>query len=153
VSWTATYYDWLRGLHVASVIFWMAGLLYLPRLFVYHHQAERGGELERALTTQARKLLKIIMNPAMIAAWIFGVLLIFANAARGGGWEMLATPWWAVKIALVIALTGVHMVYARQRRRFEAGGRPWTERAWRMMNEVPALMAVAIVLVATVALR
>ena len=94
MSWTGLFYDPLRALHIISVIFWMAGMLYLPRLFVYHHTAQKGGELESSLLTQERKLLKVIINPAMIATWTFGILLIFANAERANGWSIFASPWW-----------------------------------------------------------
>ena len=78
----AAAYDWLRALHILSVIAWMAGLLYLPRLYVYHAMAEPGGEFDRTVKDQERRLLKLIMNPAMIASWIFGLLLIWSNAER-----------------------------------------------------------------------
>jgi len=149
----AQYYDTWRALHVISVIFWMAGMLYLPRLFVYHHQSEPGGELEGAVLGQERRLLKIIMNPAMAAAWIFGTALVLANVGRAGGWSILGDIWWTLKFVLILAMTGIHGFYAGAQRRFANGQRPQTEKTWRMLNEVPALMTVAIVLIATIALR
>lgn len=149
----AIFYDWLRGLHILSVIFWMAGLLYLPRLFVYQFQAQPGGELEAAVVAQQRRLLKIIMNPAMIAAWVFGILLLFSNASRTGDWSYIHSVAWSVKLLAVVVMTGIHMMYAGARRKFAAGERPRTEKFWRMMNEIPALLAIVIVLVATVGLR
>lgn len=149
----AAHYDALRALHVISVIFWMAGMLYLPRLFVYHHGAIEGGELETTLLVQERRLLKGIINPAMIAAWLFGIGLVLANAGRAGGWEIFASIWWTAKFALVIAMSGVHGFYAGAQKKFARGERPYSHRIWRMLNEIPAVMTVAIVLVAVIALR
>lgn len=153
MNWTGQYYDTLRALHIISVIFWMAGMLYLPRLFVYHQTAKTGGELETSLIIQERRLLKMIINPAMIATWTFGILLIFANAERANGWSIFASPWWSAKFLLVIAMSGVHGFYAGARKKFERGERPFSARSWRILNEVPAIMAIAIVLVAVIALR
>ena len=132
----------LQALHIVSVIFWMAGMLYLPRLFVYHHGAEPDGELERALLKQERNLLKIIINPALIAVWVFAVLMILGNAS------LWTSGWFHAKLLLVVVLSGVHGFYAASARRFARGERPRSERFWRIMNEVPALMSVAIVLLA-----
>ena len=81
-------YLWIKGLHVISVIAWMAGLLYLPRLYVYHVDAEPGSDKSETFKIMERRLLKAIINPSMIAAWIFGALLIWSNAERAGGWEV-----------------------------------------------------------------
>jgi putative membrane protein len=140
----AIHYQWLRALHILSVIAWMAGLLYLPRLFVYHMTAAAGGELETALKAQEGRLLKFIMNPAMIAAWIFGVLMLVANTA------LLSQPWMHAKLVLVVVMTGLHHVYSLARKRFERGERPRTERFWRMINEAPAVVAILIVILAVV---
>lgn len=139
-----TAYFVLKALHIIAVIFWMAGMLYLPRLFVYHHSAARGGELETALLKQERNLLKIIINPAMIAVWLLAVVMIAVN-------ESLWTAGWLhLKLVLVIALSGIHGFYAGAAKKFAAGQRPRSERFWRLMNEVPALMVIAIVLLAVV---
>jgi putative membrane protein len=137
-------YDLLRGLHLIAVIAWMAGLLYLPRLYAYHVPAIAGGELDAALQRQERGLLRIIMNPAMIAAWIFGLLLIHARSAA-----VLAEPWMIVKLAGVVLLTSWHMFLAAARKRFERGERPRTEKFWRMTNELPFLAAIVMVLAVT----
>ena len=151
--WLASVYDWLRALHILAVIFWLAGLLYLPRLYVYQFQAQPGGELEQTLIVQQRRLYRGIMNPAMIAAWLFGVLLLFSNAGRSGGWFFIHSIPWAVKLLSVIVLTGVHGLYGAARRKFAAGERPRSEKAWRIWNEVPAVLAIVIVIVAAVFLR
>lgn len=149
----AELYDWLRGLHILAVMFWMAGLLYLPRLFVYHCGAAPGGELDETLKLQERRLLRLIMNPAMVAAWVFGLLLVWANAQRAGGWEIFLSAAWAVKFAGVAAMTWLHHVFALRRKAFEAASNDWPARRYRILNEVPAALAVVIVLVAVVALR
>ena len=149
----AAAYDWLRGLHILSVIAWMAGLLYLPRLFVYHCDAVPEGELDLTLRDQERRLLQLIMNPAMIATWVFGLLLIWSNIERAGGWAVLGGWAWGAKFVLVIAMTGIHHVYAARRKRFLNGSNDWSQRRYRILNEVPAVLAIFIVLIATVALR
>jgi putative membrane protein len=146
-------YDWLRALHILSVIAWMAGLLYLPRLFVYHCDAEPGGELDLTLRKQETGLLKIIMNPAMIVAWIFGCLLIWSNAERAGSWMVFANWAWISKFVLISVMTGVHHVYALRYKHFQAGTNTWPQRRYRIFNEVPFLLAILIVLIAVVALK
>ena len=146
-------YDWLRALHILSVIAWMAGLLYLPRLFVYHCTAQPGGELDETLKLQERRLLKIIMNPAMIATWIFGSLLIWANYERAAGWEIFLSWAWIVKFVMISAMTGIHHVYALRFKRFEAGTNDWPHKRYRILNEIPFLFAIITVLVAVVALK
>lgn len=137
-------YLWLKALHILAVIAWMAGLLYLPRLFVYHHTAKPGGELESALIKQEERLLRIIMNPAMIAAWVLALLMLWGNSA------LFSQGWMHVKFLAVIALSGLHGFYAASRRKFAAGERPRTEKFWRMMNEVPFVLAIVIVIMAVV---
>lgn len=133
-------YLWIKALHVIAVIAWMAGMMYLPRLFIYHHQSERGGEAERYFTLMERRLLKGIINPSMGAVWILGILMLISNPA------MISTGWFIVKLAMVLALSGIHGFYAAARKQFEAGERPRTEKFWRIMNEVPFLMLIVIVL-------
>tara|TARA_R110002073_G_scaffold188593_1_gene347479 strand:+ start:427 stop:882 length:456 start_codon:yes stop_codon:yes gene_type:complete len=139
-----TAYLVIKALHIIAVIFWMAGMLYLPRLFVYHHGAIAGGELETALLKQEHNLLKIIVNPSMIAVWTLAIVMIVANEAL---WN---STWLHIKLVLVLILSGVHGFYAGTVRKFAAGERPRTERFWRLMNEVPALMVIAIVVLAVV---
>ena len=149
----AAAYDWLRGFHILFVIAWMAGLLYLPRLFVYHCQAEPGGELDETLKLQERRLLRFIMNPAMAGVWIFGLLLVWANAGRAGGWEIFLNWAWGVKFLAVSVMTWLHHVYALRRKAFEQGVNDWPQKRYRILNEAPAVLAIVIVLVATVILR
>jgi putative membrane protein len=137
-------YDLLRGLHLLAVIAWMAGLLMLPRLFAYHAEAARGGELELKMTEGARRVMAVILNPAMIATWVLGLAMLWAR-----GWETAMQPWMVAKLVLVLALSGYHGMLAGARRRFAAGERPGSSRRWRMLNEVPFLIAIAVVLLVT----
>ena len=131
-------YEILKALHIVSVIAWMAGLLYLPRLFVYHAEAEKGSAQSETFKVMERRLLRGIMNPAMWAVWIFGFLLVW----QGDWWQ---AGWWHAKIALVIGLTVVHHLYARWRKDFAADRNARPARFYRMWNEVPTLLMVVIV--------
>jgi protoporphyrinogen IX oxidase len=153
MNFMAEYYDVWRAGHIFSVMAWMAGLLYLPRLFVYHFKAKPGGELEASLIVQERKLLQIIMNPAFVLTWIFGIMLIFSDAGRAGGWSIFASPPWITKFVLVSAMTGVHHYYAIARKRFARNERPLSEKKWRILNEMPAALAILIILTAVVWIR
>tara|TARA_R110000868_G_scaffold45045_1_gene149818 strand:- start:76127 stop:76582 length:456 start_codon:yes stop_codon:yes gene_type:complete len=146
-------YDWFRALHILSVIAWMAGLLYLPRLFVYHCGAIPGGELDTTLKLQERRLLKLIMNPAMIATWIFGSLLIWSNAERAGSWTIFLSWAWMAKFLLVSAMTGLHHIIALRFKQFQAGTNTWPDRRYRILNELPFVLAILIVIIAVVVLR
>ena len=142
-------YDLARGLHILAVIAWMAGLLYLPRLFAYHAKAAPGSDLDLTFQTMEGKLLKIIMNPAMIAAWGFGVWLIWLNIQNRGGPEFLHQPWMIAKLSGVVFLTGWHHFLATARKRFAAGINVRSDRFWRMTNELPFLAAIVMVLAVT----
>ena len=146
-------YDWLRAFHILAVIAWMAAMLYLPRLFVYHCGATPGGELDETLKIQERRLLKGIMNPAKIATWIFGLLLVWANAERAGGWSVFLHWAWIAKFALVLAMTGMHGVYSKRAKTFADGTNDWPDTRYRMLNEVPFALALFIVPIAVVALK
>ena len=142
-------YDLARGLHILAVIAWMAGLLYLPRLYAYHAKAVLGGEMDQTFQTMERKLLKIIMNPAMIAAWIFGLWLFWLRSGSGADWSFAHQPWMIAKIAGVLFLTGWHHHLAKAGKRFAAGTNQRSERYWRMTNELPFLAAIVMVLSVT----
>ena len=142
-------YDLLRGLHILAVIAWMAGLLYLQRLFAYHTKAAAGSELDTTFQTMELKLYRIIMNPAMIAAWVLGLSLMWV---RSGGFmdpSFLHTPWMITKLAGVVFLTGWHHFLGRARKRFAAGTNTRSERFWRATNELPFLAAIVMVLAVT----
>jgi len=134
-------YEVLKALHIIAVIAWMAGLLYLPRLFVYHAESAPGSPQSETFKVMERRLLRGIMNPAMILVWILGLLL----AWRGDWWH---AGWWQIKFSLVVGLTAVHHQNARWRKDFEADRNKRSARHYRFWNEVPTLLMIAIVLLA-----
>lgn len=138
-------YLWVKALHVIAVIFWMAGLLYLPRLYVYHSKAVIGGEMDAALIIQERNLLRIIMTPSMIAAFVLGLILIAYRLDA-----LTGSFWLPVKLLCVFGLIGYHGFLAAQRKVFETGGRPKSEKFFRVINEVPSFAAIIIVILAIV---
>ena len=140
-------YLWIKALHVVSIIAWMAGLLYLPRLFVYHCDAAHGTAMSDTFTVMERRLLKVIMGPAMLVAWGTGLWLGWSGGWLTAGWPGL---WLYAKIGLVIALTGAHVHFAGAQKRFERGQPTRPARYWRMVNEVPALLMVGIVVLVIV---
>jgi protoporphyrinogen IX oxidase len=142
------HYNLLRGLHIIAVIAWMAGLLYLPRLFAYHTRAAPGSEMDETFKTMEVKLLRIIINPAMVAVVIFGGSLVWVDLSRLGPHFWLA-PWFLTKIAGVLALFAWHGFLANARRAFAEGRNRRSERFWRMTNELPFLVAIVIVIAAT----
>lgn len=134
-------YPWVKGLHVISVISWMAGLFYLPRLFVYHvEKVQRDTETDALFQVMERRLLKAIMGPAMIASWIFGLALVFTPGIVD--WGMI-WPW--TKAVSVLGMTAFHMWLAARRKDFVAGENRVSGRHYRMMNEVPTLLMIVIV--------
>lgn len=137
-------YPWIKSLHLIAVIAWIAGMMYLPRLFVYHMQAERGGEAEGYFVQMERRLLKGIINPSMIAAWVLGGAMIYANPG------LLGAPWFHVKLAAAIGVSAIHGLYAGAQKRFEKGERPRSEKFWRIMNEAPFVLVIVIVAMAIV---
>lgn len=139
----ADWYPWFRAIHVIAVIAWMAGLLYLPRLFVYHCTAETGSDKSETFKVMERRLLRAIMNPAMIAAWVSGLL----TAAAGDLW---AEGWFHAKLGFVLLLTLSHMAMARWRREFAEDRNRRPERFYRIANEVPTLLMIAIVILVVV---
>ena len=134
----------LLGLHILAVIAWMAGLLYLPRLYAYHTRAAAGSEMDETFRVMESKLLRIIMNPAMIAVVILGALLVWRE-----GVHILGTAWMITKLCGVVFLLSWHHYLARARKALAAGRRDRSERFWRMTNELPFLAAIVIVLSVT----
>ena len=132
-------YDWLKAVHIIAVIAWMAGMLYLPRLFVYHCGAEPDSRQSETFKIMERRLLRAIINPAMIASWVFGLWLVWLNA-----W-MWAT-WFELKFVLVIVMSGVHGMLARYVRDFAADRNRHSDKFYRIINEVPTILMIGIVL-------
>jgi protoporphyrinogen IX oxidase len=136
-------YEWAKALHVIAVIAWMAGMLYLPRLFVYHCEAEPGSKQSETFKVMERRLLRAIINPAMVATWLLGLGLAFE-----GGW--FVSHWLQTKIALVLALSGIHGLLARWVRDFAADQNRNSQKFYRIINEIPAILMVGIVILAVV---
>lgn len=135
------WYQVFKALHVVSVISWMAGIFYLPRLFVYHvEQVEAGSKTDVMFQTMERRLLRGIMNPAMIATWVFGLAMLMAPGMID--WSAV-WPW--VKALCVVAMTAFHMWLAGRRKDFVAGANVRTGRQYRIMNEVPTVLMLIIV--------
>jgi protoporphyrinogen IX oxidase len=136
--------DWylmIKALHVISVIAWMAGLFYLPRLYVYHaEQVQTGSQTDTMFQTMERRLLRAIMNPAMIATWVFGLCLVATP-----GIVDWSAPWAWAKAACVLAMTWFHHWLGLRRKEFMTGANTRSGRTFRMMNEVPTLLMVVIV--------
>ena len=136
-------YAWVLALHIVSIISWMAGLLYLPRLFVYHVDAEPGSELSETLKTMERRLLRAIMTPAMIASWIFGIWLVVLADAH-------SEIWFHIKLVLVVFLSASHMAMAKWRKEFASYQNMRSARFYRIANEVPTLLMITIVILVIV---
>lgn len=137
----AAAWPWLKAAHIVSVMAWMAGLLYLPRLFVYHCEAAAGSEMDRTFRIMERRLYRAVATPAMLASWAFGALLL----AAGGAW---GTGWFFAKLALVLGMTAMHGFAGRWRREFAEGRNRRSARFYRIANEVPAALLLAIVVLA-----
>lgn len=142
-------YDLLRGLHILAVIAWMAGLLYLPRLFAYHTRATAGSEMDQTFQTMELKLYRIIMNPAMVAAWVLGLALIWVRSAGLENSGFLHSPWMIAKLTGVVFLTWWHHFLGQGRKRFAAGANARSEKFWRATNELPFLAAIVMVIAVT----
>jgi putative membrane protein len=147
-DWLATHYDLLRGLHILAAIAWMAGMLYLPRLYVYHCGAVPGGEADETFKVMERRLLRGIINPAMVVTLLFGAGLIMADA-RLRGWGFLGQPWMVTKLAGVAFLFFWHGFLSSARKRFEAGTNTRPAKFWRATNELPFLAAIIMVIAVT----
>lgn len=145
MDWLTPFYPWVKSLHIISVISWMAGMLYLPRLFIYHCDADVGSDKSETFKIMERRLLRAIINPAMIASFLFGGAL-------------LATPgvidwasWWIyVKLVLVLVLSGMHGLFSNWRKNFEADQNTLSIKIFRIANEVPTVLMIAIVVLVVV---
>jgi putative membrane protein len=134
---------WVKALHVISVIAWMAGMLYLPRLFVYHAEAAKGSETSETFKVMERRLLKAIVNPSMILVFLTGFTLVYLT----GDWQ---DGWWQAKFALVLVLTGLHGYFARCVRSFADDRNERPARFYRFLNEAPTILMIFIVVLAVV---
>ena len=136
-------YLWIKALHVIAVISWMAGMLYLPRLFVYHCAAMPGSEQSETFKVMERRLLRAIMTPAMIVAWLAGLVLVWQ-----GGW--FGAAWFHAKLLLVLIMTVMHGLMSRWMRDFAHDRNPRSQKFYRIANEIPTVLMIAIVLLVVV---
>ncbi len=136
-------YLWLKAFHIIAVISWMAGMLYLPRLFVYHCEAEPGSKQSETFKVMERRLLNIIMNPAMALTWILGIVMLIQGHWMGAGW-------FHAKFALVIAMSGVHGYFSRCVKDFAFDRNRHSQKFFRILNEIPTLLMIVIVILAVV---
>ena len=136
-------YEWIKALHIIAVITWMAGMLYLPRLFVYHCEAEIGSKQSETFKIMERRLLKVIINPAMIATWLAGLYLAWA-----GHW--FSAGWLHAKLVLVLVLSGVHGFFSRCVKDFAAERNRRSHKFYRIINEVPTILMILIVILVVV---
>ncbi len=137
-----TAFFWLKALHIIAVIAWMAGLLYLPRLFVYHADAEKGSELSETLKTMERRLLRAIMNPAMVVALVAGGFLL--------AYQDFSAGWLHVKLTCVAGLMVMHMLMAKWRKDFENDRNTRGHKFYRIANEIPTVLMIVVVIMAVV---
>ena len=138
------WYDWIKAAHVISVIAWMAGMMYLPRLFVYHADSGVGSERSETFKVMECRLFKGIINPAMVATWVFGLAMVFHGLID---WSSI-WPW--VKAASVIALSGIHGFYGRLLKDFANDANQRPAKFYRMINEIPFVLAIVIVIMVIV---
>jgi putative membrane protein len=136
-------YLWLKAFHVIAVIAWMAGMLYLPRLFVYHCEAEPGSRQSETFKVMERRLLTIIINPAMVATWALGLWLAWESGAHAAGWLR-------AKFALVVVLSALHGFFVRCVREFDADQNRRSQKFYRLINEVPTILLIGVVILAVV---
>ena len=136
-------YEWIKALHVIAVIAWMAGMLYLPRLFVYHCEAEVGSKQSETFKVMERRLLKAIINPAMIVTWFAGLYLAWAGHFFSAGWLH-------AKLLLVVLLSGVHGFFSRWVKDFAADRKSRSQKFYRVINEVPTVLMIGIVILVVV---
>lgn len=137
------FYPWAKAIHVIAVISWMAGMLYLPRLFVYHAETERGSQQSETFKVMERRLLRGIINPAMVISWAFGLWLAWKGFGFQGGWLH-------AKLAAVVALSAVHGYFSAAVRKFAEDRNEKPARHWRIVNEIPTLLMIIIVVLVIV---
>ena len=136
-------YLWIKAAHVIAIISWMAGMLYLPRLFIYHCDAEKGSVQSETFKVMERRLLTIILNPAMVIAWGLGLWLAWIG-------QFYSSPWFIAKLALVLALSAVHGYFSAAVRAFNEDRNDKSPRHWRVVNEIPTVLMIGIVILVIV---
>lgn len=132
-------YPWLKSLHIIAVIYWMAGMFMLPRYFAYHAECAQGSAEDALWQDRERKLIRIIINPAMVVVWVLGIWLAI-------GLDVLTSGWMLIKLALVTGLSALHGMLSRWRKDFANGSNTRSSKFFRMVNEIPTLSVILIVL-------
>ena len=145
IPFLATLYPWTKAFHIIAMVAWMAGLFYLPRLYVYHCALQRGSAESERFKVMEHRLLKQIMNPAMIATWGFGILLVLTP-----GLVDWSAGWWHIKLAAVLLMSGFHGAMSKWRRLFMEDRNSKKQRFYRIANEVPTFLLVVIVIMIVV---
>ena len=135
-------YEYIKAIHVLAVISWMVGLLYLPRLFVYHAQTQMGTAQAETFKVMERRLLKAIMTPAMIASFVFGIWMLVLNP------ELLSEVWFHIKATAFLVMAGIHGKFSKMQRLLENGMPPLSDKAYRIWNEVPTVLMIVIIVMA-----
>lgn len=143
-SFLLSHYQWLMAFHVISLIAWMAGMFYLPRLFAYHADAPVGSPQAETFKVMERRLLRIIMNPAMIATWIFGLSMVAANPA------LFEQGWLHAKLLLVLMMSALHGVFSKWRRVLARDQNRHSAKFYKIWNEVPTVLMIVIVILVIV---
>mgnify|MGYP006131318137 FL=1 len=142
---TSTAFDWIKALHVISVISWMVGLLYLPRLFIYHCESEKGSDKSETFKIMERRLLRAIMNPAMVISFITGGLMVYSY-----GYLLVTETWFLAKVICLFLLVIIHMYMSKWRKEFEGDVNQKSQKFFRYMNEVPTVLMIIIVIMVIV---
>ena len=142
-AWLSEAYPWIKSLHIVSMVAWMAGLLYLPRLYVYHSMAPVGSDRSETFKVMERRLMRAIINPAMIVTWLAGLYLVWA-----GHWYL--SGWFHAKFLLVLIMSALHGFLSRWRKDFEADRNTRSQKFYRIINEVPTLLMILIVVLVVV---
>lgn len=137
----ADYYTLIKALHIIFVIYWMAGLLMMPRFYVYHHQADLGSTEDKNWLEREARLIKIILRPAMGISWILGLTMMMVG-------DLYLVPWFHAKFLLVFIMTGFHEVMIADHKKFSRDERPRSEKKYRMLNELPSVLIIGIVILA-----
>jgi len=142
MTFDPTVYLFIKALHLIAVIAWMAGLLYLPRLFVYHADSAPGSDKSETFKIMERRLYKFIMNPAMILVWVFGLALLMSNTG------LMQQGWIHAKLTLVILMTGLHHVFGAWRKKFDRDANTRSAKFYKIWNEAPTILMIAIIILA-----
>ena len=138
------HYLWIKALHIVAVMAWMAGMLYLPRLYIYHVDAEKGSDKSETFKIMERRLMRIIINPAMIMAFVFGGLMIWGNP------DLLHQGWFHVKLTAIILMSALHGIFSRWRKVFARDENKYSAKFYRWWNEAPTVLLIVIVIMAVV---